>query len=187
MHARKPRYLRALLGEAELAAPGGDGTPFVSVFLGGGTATTMGPAELGPLLLHLWDRFALADDAEISVEATPDTVDEASLRALRDAGYDRLSMGAQSFDPRVLAALERIHQPASVRTAFSAARAAGYDNVNLYLIYGTEGETLESWERTVRETISLAPEHVSAYALTIEPAPALGRQAAGGRWAAAGR
>jgi oxygen-independent coproporphyrinogen-3 oxidase len=89
-------------------------------------------------------------------------------------------MGAQSFDPRVLASLERIHQPASVRTAFSAARAAGYDNVNLDLIYGTEGETLESWERTVRETISLAPEHVSAYALTIEPATALGRQVAAG-------
>ena len=176
----KPRYLRALLGEAELAAPGWDGTPFVSVFLGGGTPTTMAPVDLRALLVHLRDRFALADDAEISVEANPDTVDEASLRALRDAGYDRLSMGAQSFDPRVLASLERIHQPASVRTAFSVARAAGYDNVNLDLIYGTEGETLESWERTVRETISLAPEHVSAYALTIEPATALGRQVAAG-------
>jgi oxygen-independent coproporphyrinogen III oxidase len=81
----KPRYLRALLGEAELAAPCWDGTPFVSVFLGGGTPTTMAPADLRALLVHLRDRFALADDAEVSVEANPDTVDEASLRALRDA------------------------------------------------------------------------------------------------------
>jgi putative oxygen-independent coproporphyrinogen III oxidase len=126
----------------------------------------------------------LAEDAEISVEANPDTVDEASLHALRDAGYGRLSMGAQSFDPAVLASLERIHQPASVRTAFSAARAVGYDNINLDLIYGTDGESIESWERTVRETIALAPEHISAYALTIEPATALGRQVSAGERAA---
>ena len=85
-----------------------------------------------------------------------------------------------SFDPSVLASLERVHQPASVRAAFAAARAAGYVNLSLDLIYGTEGETLASWERTLREAIMLAPEHVSAYALTIEPATALGRQVAAG-------
>jgi putative oxygen-independent coproporphyrinogen III oxidase len=176
----KPRYLAALLAEAELAAPGWEGTPFVSVFLGGGTPTTIAPADLRALLVHLRDRFALAEDAEVTIEANPDTVDVASLRALREAGYDRLSMGAQSFDVAVLASLERIHQPASVRAAMMAARQAGYDNVNLDLIYGTEGESLESWERTLREAIALAPEHVSAYALTIEPATALGRQIAAG-------
>jgi oxygen-independent coproporphyrinogen-3 oxidase len=176
----KPRYLRALLAEAELAAPGWAETPFVSVFLGGGTPTTMAPADLRALLVHLRDRFALADDAEVTVEANPDTVDAASLRALRDAGYDRLSMGAQSFDVAVLASLERIHQPAAVRAALQAAREAGYDNVNLDLIYGTDGETIDSWERTLREAIALAPEHVSAYALTIEPATPLGRQVAAG-------
>ena len=162
----KPRYLAALLAEAELAAPGWEGTPFVSVFLGGGTPTTIAPADLRALLVHLRDRFALADDAEVTIEANPDTVDVASLRALRDAGYDRLSMGVQSFDVAVLASLERIHQPASVRAAMTAARRAGYDNVNLDLIYGTEEESLESWERTLREAIALAPEHVSAYADT---------------------
>ncbi len=89
-------------------------------------------------------------------------------------------MGAQSFDPAVLASLERIHQPASVHAAMRAARRAGYDNVNLDLIYGTDGETIESWERTLREAIALAPEHVSAYALTIEPSTPLGRQVAAG-------
>jgi putative oxygen-independent coproporphyrinogen III oxidase len=174
----QPRYLRALFEEATLAAPGWDGTPVVSVFLGGGTPTTMTPADLRGLLVHLRDRFALADDAEVTIEANPDTVDAASLGVLRGAGYDRLSMGAQSFDRAVLASLERIHDPTSVRAAMAAARAVGYDNVNLDLIYGADGETVESWERTLRETIALAPEHISAYALTIEPATPLGREVA---------
>jgi len=176
----KPRYLRALLAEASLSAPGWEGTEFVSVFLGGGTPTTLLPADLRGALAALGERFALTEDAEVTIEANPDTVDEASLRALLDAGFSRLSMGAQSFDPAVLASLERIHQPASVRTAFAAARRAGYDNVSLDLIYGTDGETVDSWERTLREAVALAPEHISAYALTIEPATPLGRQVAAG-------
>ncbi len=180
MDELKPRYLRALLAEASLAAESWAEDGFVSIFLGGGTPTTMTPADLKGLLTHLRERFNVAEDAEVTTEANPDTVDRASLEALRSAGFDRLSMGAQSFDPIVLRALERVHQPDSVRRAFSAARAAGYDNVNLDLIYGAEGETIDSWEETLRETISLAPEHVSAYALTIEPATALGRKIAAG-------
>jgi putative oxygen-independent coproporphyrinogen III oxidase len=176
----KPRYLAALEAEAALAAPGWEGVPVTSVFLGGGTPTTIAPAALGGLLVHLRDRFDVAPGAEVTTEANPDTVDEDSLRALRGAGFHRLSMGAQSFDPAVLASLERLHSPDSVRAAFGAARDAGYDNVNLDLIYGADGETIESWERTVRESVGLAPEHVSAYALTIEPATALGRAVAAG-------
>jgi oxygen-independent coproporphyrinogen-3 oxidase len=96
------------------------------------------------------------------------------------SGFDRLSMGAQSFDRGVLAALERVHSPDSVRRAFAAARAAGYENVNLDLIYGADGEGLDSWERTLGQAIDLSPEHVSAYALTIEPATPLGRKVLGG-------
>ncbi len=176
----KPSYLSALLLEVELAAPSWEGTDFVSVFLGGGTPTTMEPADLKALLAHLRDRFALADDAEVTTEANPDTVDESSLCTLLEAGYGRLSMGAQSFDPKVLASLERIHQPASVREAMAAARRAGYANVSLDLIYGAHGETLASWERTLHETVGLGPEHVSAYALTVEPATPLGRKIAAG-------
>jgi putative oxygen-independent coproporphyrinogen III oxidase len=180
LDALKPSYLEALFQEVELAAPAWHGEEFVSVFLGGGTPTTMEPADLKALLAHLRDRFALTRQAEVTIEANPDTVDEASLRALLEAGYDRLSMGAQSFDPSVLKALERIHQPASVRRAMAAARRAGYANVNLDLIYGAEGESADSWERTLHETAGLAPEHVSAYALTIEPATPLGRKVAAG-------
>jgi len=176
----KPRYLRALLREASMVAPAWSGGSFGSVFLGGGTPTTMEPADLKALLEHVRGAFHVGSDAEITIEANPDTVDEARLRALREARYTRLSMGAQSFDPSVLAALERVHQPEAVRSAFATARRAGYDNVNLDLIYGAHGETLASWERTLRETIALAPEHVSAYALTIEPATPLGRKVVSG-------
>jgi oxygen-independent coproporphyrinogen-3 oxidase len=170
------RYVSALLREAELAAPAWAGEEFVSVFLGGGTPTTLEVADLVSLLARLRDRFALSGDAEVTIEANPDTVDPAKLEGLLDAGYARLSMGAQSFDLAVLAALERVHDPASVRRAVGGARAAGYANLNLDLIYGANGETLESWGRSLRETIDLEPEHVSAYALTIEPSTPLGRK-----------
>jgi putative oxygen-independent coproporphyrinogen III oxidase len=176
----KPSYLRSLFREAELSSPAWEGEEFVSVFFGGGTPTTVAPADLRALLTLLRERFDLGEDAEVTIEANPDTVTEASLNALLDAGYTRLSIGAQSFDPIVLAALERIHQPASVRAAIAAARRAGYRNVSLDLIYGANGETLDSWRRTLDEAIALGPDHVSAYALTIEPATSLGRQVASG-------
>jgi putative oxygen-independent coproporphyrinogen III oxidase len=175
-----PRYLRAVMAEADLAASAWEGTEVVSVFLGGGTPTMQTAADLEVLLTRLRDRFELAVGAEITIEANPDTVDEPKLAALLEAGYDRLSMGAQSFDPAVLASLERIHEPASVRSAFAAARRAGYANVNVDLIYGAEGETLGSWEATLREAVSMGPEHISAYALTVEPATPLGRAVAAG-------
>jgi oxygen-independent coproporphyrinogen-3 oxidase len=174
------RYVAAVLREAELAAPAWEGVEIVSVFLGGGTPTTLEVADLKALLARVRSAFEVSADAEVTIEANPDTVDEAKLAGLREAGFGRLSMGAQSFDRTVLAALERVHQPESVAKAFRAARAAGYDNVNLDLIYGANGETIGSWERTLEEAVALAPEHVSAYALTIEPATPLGRQVARG-------
>jgi putative oxygen-independent coproporphyrinogen III oxidase len=170
------RYVGALLSEARLAAPTWEEQDVVSVFLGGGTPTTLEVADLKALRAHLRQTFEVDAGAEVTIEANPDTVDTAKLAGLLEAGYTRLSMGAQSFDRAVLAALERIHDPASVRRAMTAARDAGYANVNLDLIYGADGETLDSWERTLREAIELAPEHVSAYALTIEPSTPLGRK-----------
>jgi oxygen-independent coproporphyrinogen-3 oxidase len=175
-----PRYVRALLRETELTAPIWVGEEVVSVFLGGGTPTTLEVADLKALLAHLRERFDVLPDAEVTIEANPDTVDESKLAALLAAGFGRLSMGAQSFDVEVLASLERVHSPTSVRRAFAAARSAGYANVSVDLIYGADGETLDSWERTLREAIDLAPEHVSAYALTVEPSTPLGRRIARG-------
>ena len=174
------RYVAALLREASLVARSWAGERFASVFVGGGTPTTLEVGELKALLEHLRARFDLEPGAEVTIEANPDTVDRAKLDGLLDSGYERLSMGAQSFDPSVLASLERLHDPASVRRAMRDARAAGYANVNLDLIYGAEGETLGSWEATLREAVDLGPEHVSAYALTIEPSTPLGRKVARG-------
>jgi oxygen-independent coproporphyrinogen-3 oxidase len=174
------RYVEALKAEAGLWAEEWRGECFGSVFLGGGTPTTLDLADLACLLADLRGRFDIEPGAEVTIEANPDTVDAEKLAALREAGYTRLSMGAQSFDQRVLDALERVHRPASVRRAFAAARTAGHTNVNLDLIYGANGETLGSWRRTLEEAIALHPEHVSAYALTIEPATALGRKVQAG-------
>lgn len=175
-----PRYVRALLREAELVTPEWVGEGFVSVFLGGGTPTALEVADLEALLAHLRERFGVASDAEVTIEANPDTLDRAKLEALLGAGYRRLSMGAQSFDERVLAALERSHRPDAVRRLVREARDVGYANLGLDLIYGVNGETLGSWERTLRETVGLAPEHISAYALTIEPSTPLGRKVQAG-------
>ena len=174
------RYVKALSAEARMWAPEWSGVEFVSVFLGGGTTTAVPASALVKLLDHMRGALAIRESAEITVEANPDTVDEGYLRVLRDAGVGRLSMGLQSFDPNVLGTLERIHTPEAAVAAFSAARHAGFDDVNLDLIYGADGETLESWRRTLERTIELDPEHVSAYALTIEPATALGRKVAAG-------
>jgi oxygen-independent coproporphyrinogen III oxidase len=177
----KSPYVNALIREAELSSPRWKDEEFVSIFFGGGTPTILPPEQMVSLLDDLRRTFHVFQDAEITTEANPDTVDAAYLSGLRSAGVTRLSMGLQSFDPLVLRALERIHSPEAVRSAFAAAREAGFDDVNLDLIYGANGETLASWERTLAETIALEPEHVSAYALTVEPATALGRAVAAGR------
>jgi oxygen-independent coproporphyrinogen-3 oxidase len=176
----KAPYARALLAEADLVAPSWGDETFASVFLGGGTPSTMEVADLKAMLVRLRDRFDIDERAENTIEANPDTVDRTKLEGLLEAGFERLSMGAQSFDLSVLAALERVHSPASVRRAMADARAAGYTNVNIDLIYGANGETLDSWERTLREAIALDPQHVSAYALTIEPSTPLGRKVRSG-------
>jgi putative oxygen-independent coproporphyrinogen III oxidase len=174
------RYAAALRAEAALAAPAWEEERFRSVFFGGGTPTTLAPSTLVGILDELKERFEVAPDAEVTVEANPDTVDEESLSALVAGGFNRLSMGAQSFDPDMLRALERLHEPHSVREARGAARRAGFTNVNVDLIFGTPGETMDSWRRTLREAAALEPDHLSCYALTVEPATPLGRTVASG-------
>ncbi len=173
-------YVEAVAAEATLAAPTWRATRVRSVFFGGGTPTTLpGPVLIG-LLGHLRDSFDLEAEAEVTSEANPDTVDEPYLKELRHGGVSRLSIGVQSFDPLVLDALERIHAPEASRAAFVAARRAGFDDVNLDLIFGAHGETVASWGRTLAEALELRPDHLSCYALTIEPATPLGRKVAAG-------
>jgi oxygen-independent coproporphyrinogen III oxidase len=169
------RYVEALGREAEHASREWAGITFATLFFGGGTPTTLDPVRLVGLVADLRRWFEIPPAAEVTTEANPDTVDERSLGLLRDGGITRLSLGAQSFDPAVLRALERAHPPESARRAFRAARAAGFDDVNLDLIYGARGESIASWRRTLDEAVGLGPEHLSCYALTIERGTPLGR------------
>ncbi|MDP8957041.1 MAG: radical SAM family heme chaperone HemW [Actinomycetota bacterium] len=174
------RYVDALVAEARMTKADWAGHTFTSVFLGGGTPTTLPASTLDRLLTELRRAFRIEPGAEVTSEANPDTVDEAYLRTLRDAGVTRLSIGVQSFDPSVLRALERQHPAEAAKAAFLAGRRAGFDDINLDLIYGADGESLDSWEATLAEALVLAPDHLSCYALTVEPSTPLGRKVAAG-------
>ena len=150
--------------------------PATSVFFGGGTPSIL-PADR---LVRILDAVPRAAGAEVTVECNPDSVDREKLAAYRAAGVDRLSFGAQSMVPRVLAALGRTHDPDGAARAVRLARDVGFTRVNLDLIFGAEGESLDDWRRTLDGALALEPDHVSAYALTVEPATALGRQVAAG-------
>ena len=147
-----------------------------SVFLGGGTPSLLD----GPEMARILDAIDRVPDAEVTIECNPDAVDAARLAAYRAAGADRLSFGVQSMSAHVLAALGRTHDPANVERAVVLARDAGFTRINLDLITGTPGETLDDWRRTLDAALALEPEHISAYALTVEPGTPLGRRVASG-------
>ncbi len=169
-------FADAALAEISLASrvlSTGPAVPQVStVFVGGGTPTLLPPRDLARMLDGIRERWGLAPDAEITTEANPDTLTPDVADALADAGFTRVSIGMQSAVPHVLATLDRTHDPANVTTAVGAARAAGMQ-VSLDLIYGTPGESLADFGGSVQEALALEPDHVSAYALTIEPGTAM--------------
>jgi putative oxygen-independent coproporphyrinogen III oxidase len=155
------RLARRVLGDADV--------PVASVFVGGGTPTLLPPGQLGAVLAGIDELFGLAPDAEVTTEANPDSVTAESLAALRAAGFTRISFGMQSAVPHVLATLDRTHDPAGVTRAVAGARAAGFEQVSVDLIYGTPGESTADWRTSVDAALALEPDHVSAYALIVEP------------------
>jgi oxygen-independent coproporphyrinogen-3 oxidase len=158
------RYLAAL--EREIAAA--PAARARTLFLGGGTPNTYRAADLARAIGAVRTKFALPFDAETTVEINPDLALCEELDAYRAAGVNRLSIGAQSFDPAVLRVLGRRHDGAAVGETVRRARRAGFENVSLDLIFGAPGETPESWRRTLAAALELEPEHVSAYGLTVE-------------------
>ena len=161
-------YVDAAIAELDLAVRSvGDDRPVSTVFVGGGTPTLLPPQDLVRFLDAVRERWGLADDVEVTTEANPDSVTEESLRVLADGGFTRVSIGMQSSVPQVLATLDRTHDPANVSRAVAAARAAGLA-VSLDLIYGTPGESLQQWRTSLETAVGLAPDHLSAYALTVE-------------------
>ncbi|PYG01608.1 coproporphyrinogen III oxidase, anaerobic [Georgenia satyanarayanai] len=146
-----------------------------TVFVGGGTPTLLPAADLAAMLAHVRGTWGLADGAEVTTEANPDSVTPASLEQLADAGFTRVSFGMQSAVPHVLATLDRTHDPARLPDVVRWARDAGLD-VSVDLIYGTPGESAADWRTSLETAVALEPDHVSAYALGIEPGTKMGAQ-----------
>jgi oxygen-independent coproporphyrinogen-3 oxidase len=149
--------------------------PVDAVNLGGGTPTRVPPPNLGRILDAIDTCLGIAADAEISIEANPEDWNDDRARELRSVGFNRVSLGVQSADPKVLAALGRAHSPDQAARAVMAARSAGFDAVSVDLIYGTPEESDVSWRRTVGDVLAFEPDHLSAYALTVEGGTALSR------------
>jgi putative oxygen-independent coproporphyrinogen III oxidase len=161
------RLARRVLGDAA--------SPVSTLFVGGGTPTLLPADDLVGLLELVAEELGLAAGAEVTTEANPDSVDKESLSRLCEGGFTRVSLGMQSAVPHVLATLDRTHDPERVPQAVAWAREAGFEEVSLDLIYGTPGESLADWERSLDAALACAPDHVSAYALIVEDGTALAR------------
>ncbi len=147
-----------------------------TIFFGGGTPTLLGAPALSDIRAAVSDNFDVDPHAEVTTEANPDSVDPVMLEQLKSGGFTRISFGMQSSAPHVLATLERTHTPGASSAAAKAARAAGFEHVNLDLIYGTPGETDDDLERSLEEVLEAGVDHVSAYSLIVEPGTALARR-----------
>jgi oxygen-independent coproporphyrinogen-3 oxidase len=162
------RFARQVLGHREV--------PIDTIFFGGGTPTLLSPGDLGAIVAAAAGEFGLADGIEITTEANPDSVTAWDLEELRNAGFNRISFGMQSAVDKVLRILDRTHDPLRVPAAVEWARAAGFEQVSLDLIYGTPGESLDDWATSVDAALACEPDHVSAYSLIVEEGTALARQ-----------
>ena len=170
-------WLRAFRQELALATSALDARPRVdTVFVGGGTPSLLGAAGLTAVLDAIREQFPLAADAEVTTEANPESTSPALFAALRAAGFTRVSLGMQSMAPHVLKVLDRVHSPGRALAAAVEARAAGFEHVNLDLIYGTPGERDDDLLRSVDAVLDADVDHVSAYALIVEDGTALARR-----------
>ncbi|WP_129124573.1 radical SAM family heme chaperone HemW [Geomonas oryzae] len=168
-HEDAERYVEFLLREMELrqaALPEAVLAP--TLYFGGGTPSLMAPDHVGRIIDAAARRFGLAADAEVTLEANPGTVTPERLAGYRAAGVNRLSLGVQSFEERLLQMLGRVHTIEEALAAFDQARRAGFDNLSIDLMHSLPGQTLQDWRAALSRAIALGPEHISAYALSVE-------------------
>ncbi|MDA1239797.1 MAG: radical SAM family heme chaperone HemW [Chloroflexi bacterium] len=168
-----PEYTPALVREMELWAPAARRFRVDTIFFGGGTPSLTSLDDMAAVVRGLEANFDIRPDVEWSLEANPTELSREHLEGLRALGVNRLSMGVQSMHEDELKMLERQHSPERVIQAVADARAAGFDNMNLDLIFGLIDQPLERWQETLEQVIALGPEHLSCYALTVEPGTAL--------------
>jgi oxygen-independent coproporphyrinogen-3 oxidase len=165
----KQRYIEALLADLDRETGKAGDRRVESIFLGGGTPSLFSPTEIGRLLEGVGNRFSVASDVEVTMEANPGTVEFGTPRAYREAGVNRLSIGAQSFDDDALKRLGRIHGSDDIRRTVDEVTAAGFDNFNIDLMHGLPGQSIDSANADIESAAALGPTHISWYQLTLEP------------------
>lgn len=167
-----PRYVDSLIRDISETGDRLQRRPAQTIYLGGGTPSLLEPEQVERILAACRTAFALTEDAEVTMEANPNSLDPARLRGYREAGVNRLSIGAQTFNRRGLRVLGRQHESADVTTAYQEARRAGFDNLSLDLIFGWPGQSLQSWRDDLDQILALpdgGPDHLSLYSLIVEP------------------
>lgn len=164
----RERYVERLTEEIEEAGAVSEGYVATAIFFGGGTPSVLTPKQTERILNAVKKSFYVAEDAEITTEVNPGTADREKLEAWRQAGINRLSFGLQSTENRELQYLGRIHTMEDFLESYRVAREAGFENINIDLMSALPGQTVSSWEKTLRTVVSLQPEHISAYSLIIE-------------------
>lgn len=152
-----------------------------TIFFGGGTPTYLSADELNQILQAVRDNFTVATDAEITSEANPGTSDADKFMHMHQQGFNRLSIGVQSFNNGLLKVLDRTHTASEANSALSAARGAGFKNISLDLMFRLPGQEMEQWEQSLQEAVQIRPQHISLYGLTLEPGTRFERLHAGGR------
>ncbi|POX36518.1 coproporphyrinogen III oxidase [Streptomyces sp. Ru73] len=176
--ASRENYADTLIEEVRQARKvlAGDSRRVETVFVGGGTPTLLPAADLARMLAAIRDEFGFTPDAEITTEANPESVDPRYLEELHAGGFNRISFGMQSARQHVLKILDRTHTPGRPEACVAEARAAGFEHVNLDLIYGTPGESDDDWRASLDAAVGAGPDHVSAYALIVEEGTQLARR-----------
>jgi oxygen-independent coproporphyrinogen III oxidase len=191
----KARYVRAVIreiarsggagGSGGSGGPGGSGGVADTIYFGGGTPSLLEPGEIADIIRACREAFAVSADAEVTLEANPETVSVDRLAAFRAAGVNRVSFGVQSFREDELRRLSRLHSAGRARDAVHEARAAGFDNVSIDLMMWLPGQRLEEWLQSVDEAIRVAPDHLSLYLLEVYPNAPLKDEMARQRWSQA--
>ncbi|NTW57949.1 MAG: radical SAM family heme chaperone HemW [Nitrospirae bacterium] len=176
------RFLSALDIEMQVRSRNLQDRPFSSIYIGGGTPTMLSLGQFSRLFDLIEEHLPVTADSEITVESNPGTITAGTLDLLKDRGVNRFSIGVQSFSDQVLAVLGRAHSADRAFDAVRAAREAGFGNIGIDLIYGVPEQTEEHWQRTIEAALSLQPEHLSAYSLSLDEGSPLSREAQAGRF-----